>query len=59
MSTFLRTHQVSLRRSEAMPDDETISYYVGIKPSTKLPLSEWAVWLLRERLSEKLTDAET
>ena len=42
-----------------MPDDETISYYVGIKPSTKLPLSEWAVWLLRERLSEKLTDAET
>lgn len=40
---------------QTMPADETIPAYVGIVPSISLPISEWAVWLLRERLAEILT----
>lgn len=52
--------RVSLREflavvRQSAPPDETISSYVGILPSTSLPISEWAVWLLRERLADILT----
>ena len=53
-------HRVSLREflsilRQAVLVDETIPVNVGVAPSTSLPVSEWAVWLLRERLSEILT----
>lgn len=52
-------HRISLREflsviRKEVPPDETIPAYVGIGPSTSLPVSEWAVWLLRERLAEIL-----
>jgi hypothetical protein len=57
-------HRVSLREflsevRRAVPSDEAIPSYVGILPSTSLPISEWAVWLLRERLAEILTAPES
>lgn len=56
-------HRISLREflsvaRQAVPADETIPIYVGVVPSTSLPVSEWAVWLLRERLAEILTAPE-
>ena len=41
-----------------VPTDDAITDYVGIVSSTSLPLTEWAVWLLRERLAEILTTPE-
>jgi hypothetical protein len=57
------THRVSLREFLALvqqsgPADEAILGYVGVLPSSSLPISEWAVWLLRERLAEMLTAPE-
>lgn len=56
-------HRISLREllsvaRQVVPSNKTIPAYVGILPSTSLPLSEWAVWLLRERLAEILTAPE-
>lgn len=56
-------HRISLREflsvvQQAVPSDDTIPAYVGVTPSTSLPLTEWAVWLLRERLAEVLTAPE-
>jgi hypothetical protein len=53
-------HRISLREflsvvRRAVPANETIPAYTGVVPSTSLPVSEWAVWLLRERLAEILT----
>jgi hypothetical protein len=53
-------HRISLREflsvvRQAVPANETIPAYAGVVPSTSLPVSEWAVWLLRERLAEILT----
>jgi hypothetical protein len=53
-------HRVSLREflsvaRQAVPAHETVPAYTGVLPSTSLPISEWAVWLLRERLAEILT----
>jgi hypothetical protein len=53
-------HRMSLREflavaQKAAPSDETVFAYTGIVPSNSLPLTEWAVWLLRERLAESLT----
>lgn len=53
-------HRISLREflsvvRQAVPPDEAIPSYAGVVPSTSLPISEWAVWLLRERLAEMLT----
>lgn len=57
-------HRVSLREflstaRQAVPADETVPAYTGVLPSTSLPISEWAVWLLRERLAEILTAPQT
>jgi hypothetical protein len=56
-------HRISLREFLAVarqdaPADATIPAYTGLIPSTSLPLSEWAVWLLRERLAEILIAPE-
>jgi len=56
-------HRISLREflsvvRQAVPADGTIPAYAGVVPSTSLPVSEWAVWLLRERLAEILTAPE-
>jgi hypothetical protein len=56
-------HRISLREffsivRQGVPPDELISCYTGIVASTSLPVSEWAVWLLRERLAEILTAPE-
>ena len=56
-------HRISLREllsavRQEVPSDEMIPAHVGVVPSTRLPLSEWAVWLLRERLAEILTAPE-
>jgi hypothetical protein len=56
-------HRISLREflsvvRQAVQADETIPAYLGVVPSTSLPISEWAVWLLRERLAEILTAPE-
>jgi hypothetical protein len=55
--------RISLRQylsvvRQAVPIDDAIPDYVGILASTSLPISEWAVWLLRERLAEILTDPD-
>lgn len=57
-------HRISLREflsvvRQEVPPENTTSAYVGIVSSTSLPISEWAVWLLRERLAEILSDSET
>lgn len=44
---------------QAVPAQKTIPSYVGIAPSASLPIAEWAVWLLRERLAEMLTAPDT
>lgn len=51
--------RVSLREflaiaREGIPADEMIPAYVGIEPTTAHTLSEWTVWLLRERLADLL-----
>ena len=56
-------HRISLREflsvvRQAVPADETIPAYAGVVPSTSLPVSEWAVWLLRDHLAEILTVPE-
>lgn len=53
-------HRISLRSflslsRESTIDAEAISTFVGIEPTTSLPISEWVVWLLRERQAELLT----
>lgn len=56
-------HRMSLREflavvRQSAPADETISTYLGVAPTTGLPVSEWAVWLLRDRFTEILTASE-
>lgn len=56
-------HRISLREflsvaRQTVPPVETIPAYAGVVPSASLPVSEWAVWLLRERLAEILTAPE-
>lgn len=56
-------HRVSLREFLALarqesPPAESVPTYVGIQLSTALPLSEWTVWLLRERLADILVTNE-
>ena len=53
-------HRISIREFLSLvrqggPYDETVAAYTGVVPSTSLSVSEWAVWLLRERLAEILT----
>lgn len=57
------THRISLREYLALarlgtsPVD-AVQAYVGIELTTALALSEWAVWLLRERLADILVTTE-
>jgi hypothetical protein len=56
-------HRVSLREflslvRHGVAPIETIPAYIGIGPTTALTLSEWAVWLLRERLADTLVTAK-
>ncbi len=58
------THRVSLREFLALarqgtPPAEAVQAYVGIEPATALALSEWTVWLLRERLADILVTTES
>lgn len=57
-------HRVSLREFLALarqgtPPVEAIPTYVGIEPTATLTLSEWAVWLLRERLADILASTKS
>lgn len=57
-------HRVSLREflslaRQGTPSVEAVPVYVGIEPTTALTLSEWAVWLLRERLADILVTTES
>ena len=52
-------HRISLREFLAFsrhgtPRAEDVPAYLGIERSTTLTVSEWAVWLLRERLADIL-----
>jgi hypothetical protein len=49
---FLRLH-----RERTLPA-KSIPAYVGVSSTIELRLSEWAVWLLRERLAEILSDTK-
>lgn len=56
-------HRVSLREFLALarqgtPPVEAVPTYVGIELATALAISEWTVWLLRERLADILVTTE-
>lgn len=58
------THRISVREflslfRQGTPPAEAVPAYVGVGPTTTLTLSEWGVWLLRERLAEILATTES